>query len=208
MPALEIFTTGVRPRLPRVRPRGGFSPGRPRPRSRRTLPGPRPSFYMRPPLLVPGRDRLLVALDRPTGRDLPGDPEPGEHLVQTARGAVVDREPLFDQGSDSRERPALVEIPVRARALLDQREQFAVLALDQQRPIAASALRGQRRDAAGLKGATPPVDRHLRHPEPRCHLLVTLTGPMNSTAASRTCSRRARAASSSPPPCAYLTHTA
>lgn len=43
----------------------------PRPRRRSRLRGPPPCFYPRPHLLLPQLDRLVVPLDRPTGRLLP-----------------------------------------------------------------------------------------------------------------------------------------
>src|SRR3954464_3896573 len=82
-------TTGVRPRRPQVRPFGGLEP-RDRTRLRRLprRPGPPRSFYLRPGLLPPGGDPLLVPLGRAPGRDLHAPAQPVQQQVQTGQGVV------------------------------------------------------------------------------------------------------------------------
>jgi hypothetical protein len=49
-----------------------------------------------------------------------------------------------------------------------------------------------------------PVNRHPRHPEPFCHLLVAGAGLDQLRYGQPHCSRRARSSAFSPPPSAYL----
>lgn len=119
--------------------------------------------------------------------------------------ARTDREAFSNQLPDPGERPPLVNMPVRGRALLDQLDQFPML------------IRGQQRRAPAAPSAEiPPASKAWRHR--LADIFVTRNrratrsslspATMYSTAAKRTCSCRALAAASSPPPCAYLTHKA
>src|SRR3954471_14098580 len=82
-------TTGVRPRRPQVRPLGGLEPrGRTRLRRPARRPGPPPSFYLRPALLPPGGDLLLVALGGAPGRDLHAPPHAVQQQIQPGQGVV------------------------------------------------------------------------------------------------------------------------
>src|SRR3954452_18356001 len=81
--------TGVRPRRPQVRPLGGLEPrGRTRLRRLPRRPGPPPSFYRRPGLLPPDADLFLVALGRPSGRDLHAPAQPVQQQIQPGQGVV------------------------------------------------------------------------------------------------------------------------
>src|SRR4051795_3729053 len=101
-------TTGVRPRRPQVRPVGGLEPrDRTRPRRLPRRPGPPRSFYLRPGLLPPGGDLLLVALVSVPRRDLHAPAEPVQQQIQPGQG-VVHAEPLAHQRGDARQRPALI----------------------------------------------------------------------------------------------------
>src|SRR3954471_20144445 len=82
-------TTGVRPRRPQVRPFGGLEP-RDRTRLRRPArrPGPPLSFYLRPGLLPPGGDLLLVVLDWLAGGHLHAPAQPVQQQIQPGQGVV------------------------------------------------------------------------------------------------------------------------
>src|SRR3954469_10917663 len=113
-------TTGVRPRRPQVRPFGGLEPrGRTRLRRLPRRPGPPRSMYLRPGLLSPGGDLLLVALRCPAGGHLHAPPEAVQQQVQPGQG-VVHAEALADDLGDARQRPALVGPAPRRRAGVQQ----------------------------------------------------------------------------------------
>src|SRR3954469_13427341 len=108
-------TTGVCPRRPQMRPVGGLEPrGRTRLRRSARRPGPPPSFYLRPGLLPPGGDLLLVALGRAPGGHLHAPPEP---VQQSYPGqGVVHADPGAHHRGDARQRPALIGPAPRRRA--------------------------------------------------------------------------------------------
>src|SRR3954468_23313982 len=113
-------TTGVRPRWPQVRPFGGLEPrGRTRPRRLPRRPGPPPSFYLRPALLPPGGDLVLVALGGAPGRDLHAPAEAVQEQIHPRQG-VVHAEPLADHRGDARQRPALIDPAPRRRTGVEQ----------------------------------------------------------------------------------------
>src|SRR3954452_19434677 len=117
-------TTGCGPRRPQVRPFGGLEPrGRTRLRRSARRPGPPRSFYLRPGLLPPGGDLLLIALDRAPGGDLHAPPDAVQQQVQPGQG-VVHAEPRVHDLGDARQRPALIGPSPRGRAGLEQHLQF------------------------------------------------------------------------------------
>src|SRR3954462_11309969 len=94
-------TTGVRPRRPQVRPFGGLEPrGRTRLRRPARRPGPPRPFYLRPGLLPPGGDLLLVALDGLAGEHLHAPAQPVQQQIQPGQG-VVHAEALMDDRGDA-----------------------------------------------------------------------------------------------------------
>src|SRR3954466_7040166 len=165
-------TTGVRPRRPQVRPFGGLEP-RDRTRLRRPArhPGPPPSFYLRPGLLPPGDDLLLIPLGRAPGRHLHAPAQPVQQQIQPGQG-VVHAEPLADDRGDAGQRPALIGPAPRGRPGVEQRLQLIELGGAEPAAGPAWALGGQRRAAAGGQRAAPAVDRHSGHPEALRHLPV------------------------------------
>src|SRR3954466_7845165 len=101
-------TTGVRPRRPQVRPFGGLEPrGRTRLRRLPRRPGPPRSFYLRPGLLPPGDDLLLVALGRAPGGHLHAPAQAMQQQVQPGQGVVHPEAAPHDLG-DAGQRPALI----------------------------------------------------------------------------------------------------
>src|SRR3954469_15127814 len=101
-------TTGVRPRRPQVRPFGGLEPrGRTRLRRLPRRPGPPRPFYLRPGLLPPGGDLLLIPLGRAPGGHLHAPAQAVQQQVQPGQG-VVHAEPLADDRGDARQSPALI----------------------------------------------------------------------------------------------------
>src|SRR3954452_4530589 len=95
------------------------APGRIRLRKPARRPGPPPSFYLRPGLLAPGGDLLVVALGRSPGRDLHAPPEAVQQQVQPGQG-VGHAEALADDRGDARQRPALVVPAPRRRVGVQQ----------------------------------------------------------------------------------------
>jgi hypothetical protein len=79
------FTTGMQPRRPQVRPFGDLKPGLIRPRSKPRRPGPPPSFYDGPGLLLPGGDGHLVALGGLAGGNLHAPPGLVQQQVSPAK---------------------------------------------------------------------------------------------------------------------------
>src|SRR3954452_25298599 len=158
-------TTGVRPRRPQVRPLDGLEPrGRTRPRRLPRRPGPPRSFYLRPGLLPPGGDLLLVAFGGLAGRHLHAPAEAVQQQIQPGQG-VVHPEALPDDLGDPGQRPALILPPPPRRAGVQQRLQLVELGGAELAARPTGPGGGQRRAASGGQRVPPAVYRHPGAPK-------------------------------------------
>src|SRR3954470_6114868 len=196
-------TTGVRPRRPQVRPFGGLSPWPDSSSKISQAPRSAAVFYLRPGLLPPGGDLLLVALGGAAGGHLHAPAQPVQQQVQPGQGVVHPAPRVHDLG-DARQRPALIGPAPRGRAGVEQRLQLVELGGAEPAAGPARALGGQRRAAAGAQRAAPAVDRHPGHPEPGGHLSVggTFLDPLRGLQPHLL--PPAHSSAVSPPPWAYL----
>ena len=188
--------------VPRSGPRAVLSPGLTRLRSRPRRPGPPPCFYHRPGHLPP-----------------PGDPASSRSAARRAgtctlhrAGAAAHPAPPGCTPPGPAVSPAPRSGPTSStgppsphcRARIQHRLQLTQLTGGQLALGTASALRRQRGPSACGQRPPPPVHRHPRLPETLRHLPVTSPRLDQLSAASRTCSRRARSCTVSPPPSGYL----
>ena len=155
--------------VPAGRPGAGLGPAsvtaRLRPRSRSTRRSAPLASYLRPGRRPPGRDRVLVALERAVRRDLRAEAEAVQQERHPAQRVGDAGQPL-DQRGDPGQGPPLVLLPaVGRRAGLQRGAQLRDLLLVQLAGVPAGAFRGQRRFAAGLPGAPPLVDRLRADPQ-------------------------------------------
>ena len=148
-----------------------------------------------PPGYAGQRSAGANTLRRPTRRDLGGPAEPVQQHGHPGQ-RVLHPEPPPALFGDPRQRPALIRIPGRRRARIQDLFQLGNLR------------RGQR----ALRAARPPAASARRHrftdirDTRKCRAISWSLAPASiiSAAASRTRSRRARSAASRPPPSGYL----
>jgi hypothetical protein len=188
---------------PRCAPSAASGPGRTRPRRLPRRPGPPPSFYLRPGLLPPGGDLLLVALGGLAGGHLHAPADAVQQQIQPGQG-VGHAEPLAHHLGDARQRPASVRPAPRRRAGIQQVPQLGQLggakpAARPARPLGGSA---GRPPAAGARRHRLADIRVTRNRAATSRSLAPSS--IHSAAASRTRSRRARSPAVSPPPSGYL----
>lgn len=175
------------------------APGRLRPRSRARRPGPPPSFYDRPLLVLPGGDLRLVALGGLAGGDLHAPADAVQQQIQPGQG-VLHPEPAVHDLGNPRQSPALIAPARSDRAGIQHRFQRTQLTRIKLAAGTAGALRDQ--------GLTPA--RCQRFADIRVTLNCKATSrslapaSIRSAAANRTRSRRTRSSAVSPPPSGYL----
>jgi hypothetical protein len=191
--------TGVIRAAPRSWTAAASATGRTRPRRRSSRPGPPPSFYPGPGLLLPHLDGAVVPLDGPARPHL-ARPAAAAQQVPDPGDGVPHPEPPGHQVTDPGQRPPLVIESGGQRPGLQHRLQ------------PASCCSSSRHRAAGPFDASParPLASHACR-QRRTDRSVTCSSAAISaagtrcsnlsTAASWTCSRRLRPSAVKPPPC-------